>query len=346
MIYWGVDRIGVLGIMESWLNAITPSSLVNIEGYNLLRNDRLWCRGGGTCLYVKNDLEFESPCKPINDKDVELQMVNILGREGRQDYKPISIILVYRPPNCNNQKACDIIKEFINGIPHLDDNEVVIMGDLNWDASDKNSIGYKYVVEIGEEFGLTQYIMSPTRVTEHGSSLIGVLWSNMNNVAYAGCMNYQLSDHCPVYIVKKRVAQDKEFRYVYKRSFRYYDVTTFQERLASLDWSMISLLNVDEMWEMVVRALTYEADQMCPFKWMKINISKPLWFTSHMNEVARSRDILFRNYLRGKRKNVELYEKAVKKKKSLIISLKNQKTVSIRNNLNYIRVIKQNSGKL
>lgn len=242
------SRIGVLGITESWLNPITPSSLVNISGYNLLRNDRLRCRGGGTCLYIRNDLEHESPQKPINDKNIEIQMVNILGKEGGQEYKTISIVLVYRPPNGNNQKAYNIAKEFINGIPHHDNNEIIIMGDLNWDITDKNSIGYKYVTEIGDEFGLTQYIRNCTRVTEQCSSLIDILLSNMNNVAYAGGMNYQLSDHCPVYIVKKRITQDKEYRYVYKRSFRSYDVDTIQERLASLDWSILSMLNVDEMW--------------------------------------------------------------------------------------------------
>lgn len=243
------SKIGVLGITESWLNANTPSSLVNIKNYNLLRNDRNRCRGGGTCLYVKNDLEYDTPLISISVNDVEIQMVNILGRTGRKEYKPISVVLIYRPPNGNNQKAYDTIKQFICGIPNLDKNEVVIIGDLNWVITDKNSIGAKYIMEIAEEFELTQHIKEPMRVTETGSSIIDIVMTNMNNVAYAGCLNYQISDHCQVYIIKKRLAIDKEYEYVYKRTFWSYNVNTFQERLASLDWSSISLLNVDDMWD-------------------------------------------------------------------------------------------------
>lgn len=69
------------------------------------------------------------------------------------------------------------------------------------------------------------------------------------------------------------------------------------------------------MWYMVVQALTYEADRQCPYRWIKINMNKPPWFTSEMSEIARDRDILFRNYRRGKKKNFDLYQKAVTKRK-------------------------------
>lgn len=75
------------------------------------------------------------------------------------------------------------------------------------------------------------------------------------------------------------------------------------------------MLNVDEMWQMVKNAMAYEANIQCPYKWIKVDANKPPWFTSHMSEVARSRDILFRNYLRGGKKNNTLYEKAVEKRK-------------------------------
>lgn len=45
-----------------------------------------------------------------------------------------------------------------------------------------------------------------------------------------------------------------------------------------------------------------------------MNMSKPPWITSEMNNIARDRDILFRNYRRGKKKN-ELYRRAVEKRK-------------------------------
>lgn len=71
------------------------------------------------------------------------------------------------------------------------------------------------------------------------------------------------------------------------------------------------------MWQMIDNALVFEADIQCPFEWIKVNVKKPIWLSSHRNEIAQDRDSLFRNYRRGGRKNKDLYERAVKKKKEV-----------------------------
>lgn len=309
------SRVGVLGITETWLNENTPSSLVNIEGYYLIRNDRNGRRGGGTCLYIRNELEYETPYDRVNNCNIEIQSAVILGRNDEQQHKQIVVILAYRPPNGNNSRACESLKKYINEIRDYDKKEIIIMGDLNWDVLDTDSAGAKIVSEIADEFGLTQQITQPTRITHRCSTLLDIILTNMKNVAFSGCLHYHLSDHCPVYIVKKRIMEDKEFCYLYKRSFRSYDIITCQERLEALDWSILKLLNVNDMWLMVKKAIAYEADLQCPYKWIRIDKNRPLWFTTHMSEVARSRDILFRNYLRGGKKNQSIYEKAVTKRR-------------------------------
>lgn len=195
------SRIGVLGITETWLNDSTPSSLVNIDGYVLLRNDRPRCRGGGTCLYVKDDLEYEIPDDIVNNRDIEMQSVTIMGRNDFQRHKHIVVILIYRPPNGNSNRACELLREYIKGIAEYEKKEIVIMGDLNWDMNDIEGIGKKLVADIADEFDLTQQIKQPTRVTQRCSTLIDIILTNMKNIAYSGCLSYQISDHCPVYIV-------------------------------------------------------------------------------------------------------------------------------------------------
>lgn len=66
---------------------------------------------------------------------------------------------------------------------------------------------------------------------------------------------------------------------------------------------------------MVLKAMIYEADILCPYKWTKIDTKKPIWFTSHINELARDRDTLFRNYRRGGKKDNAIYQRAVEKRK-------------------------------
>lgn len=166
-------------------------------------------------MYIKDDLEYEIPSGVVSNQDIEIKSVTIMGRNDYQKHKQIVVILVYRPPNGNNNKACELLKEYINGITDYEKKELVIMGDLNWDMNDENGNGAKIIADIAEEFELTQQIKQPTRVTLRCSTLIDIILTNMKNIAYTGCLNYQVSDHCPVYIVKKRIAVEKEFSYVY-----------------------------------------------------------------------------------------------------------------------------------
>lgn len=119
------------------------------------------------------------------------------------------IIVGYRPPNGNGNSACEDIKNYIKSIEAIDRKEIVLMGDLNWDFLEVEMVGHKIIREMCDQFGLTQEITRPTRVTERKSSLIDVVLPNARNINYTGCINYNMSNHCPVVVVKKRVAADK-----------------------------------------------------------------------------------------------------------------------------------------
>ena len=53
----GEHQYDILTISESWLNSTVKNSEVEIEGYRLLRLDRLGKRGGGVCVFTRNSLK-------------------------------------------------------------------------------------------------------------------------------------------------------------------------------------------------------------------------------------------------------------------------------------------------
>lgn len=46
----------IISISATWLNPSIPNSLVNIDGFYLLRNDRTLCEGGGVARYIHESL--------------------------------------------------------------------------------------------------------------------------------------------------------------------------------------------------------------------------------------------------------------------------------------------------
>ena len=42
---------------ETWLSSTVPDELININGYQILRRDRVGWQHGGVCLYVKSSIK-------------------------------------------------------------------------------------------------------------------------------------------------------------------------------------------------------------------------------------------------------------------------------------------------
>ncbi|CAH3105794.1 unnamed protein product, partial [Pocillopora meandrina] len=57
------EKIQVCCITETWLKDHISDTVVNIEGYNITRNDRSSHEHGGVCVYVKEDVKYEIPEK-------------------------------------------------------------------------------------------------------------------------------------------------------------------------------------------------------------------------------------------------------------------------------------------
>lgn len=64
---------GILGIIETWLNANIPDWLIQVNGFTSVKNDRLRGRGGGPCLYINNRLNFGKGLDNMSNTDVEIQ---------------------------------------------------------------------------------------------------------------------------------------------------------------------------------------------------------------------------------------------------------------------------------
>lgn len=80
-------------------------------------------------------------------------------------------------------------------------------------------------------------------------------------------LNYGISDHLPIFMVKRRQSWNKEFEYLYKRSFRNYDKETLYNKLHELDWTILDLLeDVNLAWSMIYKGILNIVNDHCPYK--------------------------------------------------------------------------------
>ena len=115
------NNITVFGISESWLTTDHIDRIIEIDGYNLYRNDRKWNdkqsispkKGGGICIYVKNTVisnAYELADHTMSTIDIEIQWITLVHPRMNK----ICIANLYRPPEGNTQKFCDQLESQIN----------------------------------------------------------------------------------------------------------------------------------------------------------------------------------------------------------------------------------------
>lgn len=255
-------------------------------------------RGGGTCIYVNNRLSYQENSQVLyNSKDLEMQGITLKGN-GLHAQKHMDIFTVYRPPGGDDNIAKNVIIEKVQLVTEGSNSEVIILGDLNWDCL----MGNKSINDLCDELNLKQIIEHPTRITFNKTSLIDVILTNIKNLAYNGCININVSNHLPVFIIKKRLAKPFELEIIKKRMFKNYDTDILGDNLVELDWSVLDLLNdVNIAWSMLYKGLLVEVEKLCPYKEFRVRKNKPIWFTGELSSLGRERNITLRNYRRGAR---------------------------------------------
>lgn len=131
--------IDIIALCETWLRPEVPDSLVNIDNFNRIRNDREGRRGGVTCLYINKRLSYRP--YESNTRNIEIQAVVVDRLGDNVKHKPMIVVLVYWLPNSIDRIALEEIKDFIDRLDNIDKNELFCYGDLNWNYHDTKSLG-------------------------------------------------------------------------------------------------------------------------------------------------------------------------------------------------------------
>ena len=157
--------IGLLFIIESWLNAKIPDSLFSQSGYYILRDDRLYGRGGGVLLLYKCSLNIH---RFIGLSACSNKLFEFICADVHCFNSVIHFSSFYVPPyitaSFNNFRiACEyLISCHTNNHPHF------ICGDFNLPSIDwtipvsLGGVSSEYFVEQCCDRNFIQHVLPPT----------------------------------------------------------------------------------------------------------------------------------------------------------------------------------------
>ncbi|XP_071963857.1 uncharacterized protein [Antedon mediterranea] len=128
----------IIDLIETWLKTETPDSAVDLNGFQLFRNDRIpeLCGkkcGGGLGLYInRNWCTNITVKKSICERNIELLCISLRPYYLPREFNQIHVILIYIPPDANADEAARIVGDTVSNISEASpDSPKFVLGDIN-----------------------------------------------------------------------------------------------------------------------------------------------------------------------------------------------------------------------
>ena len=291
----------VIVFSETWLDSATSDSMLNWKDFQLVRRDREEMRnkkGGGVCIYIRSTIDFEiiHAYDEFLGNNIEFLFLKLKPHM----QKVLNLFAIYRPPD---GKHGEFVKATTRILDQIDrsHSETMIIGDFNINFKNKKLVSSSKLDLLENKYGLKQVIHGFTRITDNTSTCIDLLFTDMSNIIKTGTINYNISDHLPIYLIKKKIRNKVSKIDVVGRSYLRYDKGVFDGTLKNQDWTLFETsIDPTELWNCFSKNVSEALDTLCPIKSLKVVDHKPEWLTNDLLIRMRERDKAFRKARRTK----------------------------------------------
>ena len=289
------EKIQVCCITETWLKDHISDTVVNIEGYNITRNDRSSHEHGGVCVYVKEDVKYEIPEKLRCCNDHEIIWLKLDPSRSPRGFSCILLAVVYypgrnSPAESDSQNLLNHLFDSLKSAESLYPNcGIIVTGDFN----------RLDICHLRNHFKLKQLVKFPTR----GQATLDLILTNMGNhfSTPESFPPFGLSDHSTVIVKpKERILNQHTRKKINIRDMRESKKTSLGRYLSNVDWSCINmqsscegkLRNFNEL-------ITNGINNIMPERSIKVYPKDAPWMTIKLKELIRLRQNAFHSNKKG-----------------------------------------------
>ena len=292
------QNVDFLLCTETWLNHNYEDSLIKIPGMTTYRMDRcdvslaerdgIPKRGGGVIIYANHKwvpyiTKIDIGC--VITKNLESVTISVEKPNNRK----MTIMCLYKPPTGCIDKVIEFLKNVLL-IPSISHSEIWILGDFNINIAIRNSPPVMSINRFLKEHGLKQLITESTRATARGGSCIDWIITNSLFVYDSGVLNMLLSDHFPVYVIRKKARETVKKVKKRVRILKNYNEDNFKALFDNIDWaSYFDCENPDSLWDVIHKRIVDILEIMCPYKNILVREEKTPWFTNEIYACIKKR---------------------------------------------------------
>lgn len=235
------------------------------------------------------------------------------------------LTVFYRPPSGKVDSFIGLLSDIVSDL--TDNNrkmDVVLTGDANIDLlTDSNQ--KDLLCEFLNSYDLEQIIDQATQVTTSCSTLIDHMYVKAQFITSLGCVNFGVSDHYLIYLVKKKETVDKpEITMVSGRNYQFFCSETIQQYLLTVNWGRFYGTSCpNTAWSIISNVILDLTNELFPVRSFRVRKDQPIWYTDEIISASSKYDRLRK--LSKRSKNPKFKEEAHQARNHLKSLLNNSK---------------------
>ena len=319
----------ILSVTETFAKEGLNDGAFKLDEYTMYRSDRVGRDGGGTILYVRNNVE-QRVCRALNTHKCESSAWCWVIEKGG---KKILVGSVYRSPNSTRENDKLLLKQIEHANEIAGDNRILILGDFNVPGIDWSDMDTKQgaswidrgMLDVVRDCFWYQHVRRDTRYMNNQSSLLDLVFTkeerdvrNIEHLPPLGGSDHEMIMGDFVTEWKSKVVQ-KPRRMYHRGKF-----DKIIEELNLVDWETVfEGKSVQECWDILKAKLDELVEEYVPMSIPK-NYNEP-WMNKALMRYWKWKYHAWKRYTESKsyakyqtyKRDADFYKKKARQAKRL-----------------------------
>ncbi|XP_022780073.1 uncharacterized protein LOC111321455 [Stylophora pistillata] len=185
-------------ITETWLRSSIHDNVVALEGFNIMRRDRIESEHGGVCMYIKDTIDFTALAE-LQEPSFEMLWAKLRPFRLPRECNSIVVGTLYHPPSASDPAIMEYLIKCLSTIKSCYPNcGILIAGDFD----------RLQITRLRNNFQLKQIVHFPTR----GRTTLDLILANISEYYQDPIerLPFGLSGHASIELQPKERAHVKQ----------------------------------------------------------------------------------------------------------------------------------------
>ena len=294
-------------LSDTYLDSSTPDSLLEIDGYILVRADHPNnIKRGGVCIYYKESLPVRVISLPYLKEALLLEMT--------YNNKKVIVSVIYRSPSQNNSEFDLFLSNFEKFLSDINKRKhflSVITGNVNarsssWWSKDMDTAEESKLISLTSTNGFPQLINEPTQIQTSSLSFIDFLiFTNQPNLSVNSGVNASLHTNCHHQIIHSSFNLTISYPPPYQRliwDYKKTDSKNIQKALDLVSWErLFDQKDINAQVVALNETILNIFHNYVPNKYITFDHKDPVWMNETIKPKIKAKNALYKKYVQNSR---------------------------------------------